>query len=248
MPPVVHPFSPPAAAPVGEGHGRYHMLIPAGGTGSRSGAAGPKQYQLVAGRRLIDHTVAACLAVPAVHQVWVVVAPGDTAYRSSDDRVVVVAVGGDTRAQSVHQGLGALRASGVPDTDWVLVHDAARCLLAPSDLQNLIDTCTNDPVGGLLALPLPDTLKVGVEGRVSATVDRVDKWLAQTPQMFRLGPLWAALERARPLGYAGVTDEASAMEAQGLQPLLVVGSARNIKVTYPDDFAVAAALLVQNRL
>ncbi|MEY2684803.1 MAG: 2C-methyl-D-erythritol 2,4-cyclodiphosphate synthase [Pseudomonadota bacterium] len=229
------------------GRDRYHVLIPSAGTGSRSGAEGPKQYQVVAGRRLIDHTVAACLAVPVVRQVVVVVAPGDVAYTPTDVRVQVAPVGGATRAQSVHNGLSALRLAGVPDSDWVLVHDAARCLLAPADLQRLIDTCTTDGVGGLLALPLPDTLKAGGAGRVLATVDRADKWLAQTPQMFRLGPLWAALESARPSGYAGVTDEASAMEAQGLQPLLVVGSARNIKVTYPDDFAVAAALLVQNR-
>jgi 2-C-methyl-D-erythritol 4-phosphate cytidylyltransferase len=125
----------------------------------------------------------------------------------------------------------------------VLVHDAARCLITAALVDALIDACADDAVGGLLALPLPDTLKRAVDGRVAATVPREDKWLAQTPQMFRLGALQQALVAQVPTGFAGVTDEASALEMAGLQPLLVVGSAHNFKVTYAQDFALAQAVL-----
>jgi 2-C-methyl-D-erythritol 4-phosphate cytidylyltransferase len=125
----------------------------------------------------------------------------------------------------------------------VLVHDAARCLIKPEQIRALMEACQNDAVGGLLGLPLPDTLKSSFEDRVAATISRSDKWLAQTPQMFRVGTLLAALDAA---GDA-VTDESSAMEAQGLKPLLVRGSAQNFKVTYPEDFALAEAIL-KNRL
>ena len=131
--------------------------------------------------------------------------------------------------------------------DWVLVHDAARCLIAPEAVSDLVEACRDDPVGGLLALPLPDTLKShtldGGTARVSSTVPREDKWLAQTPQMFRLGALHAALADAAATGFAGITDESSAMERLGLSPRLVPGSAQNLKVTYPADFAFAEAVL-----
>lgn len=110
-------------------------------------------------------------------------------------------------------------------------------------MDHLIDACLGDAVGGLLALPLPDTLKAEEGGRVASTVDRVDKWLAQTPQMFRLGALRDALAAHQKHGFAGVTDEASAMEVAGHHPLLVRGSAQNFKVTYPEDFALAEAVL-----
>lgn len=124
--------------------------------------------------------------------------------------------------------------------DWVLVHDAARCLVTATQINTLIDACADDAVGGLLAHKLPDTLKSEVNGRVAATLDRGDKWLAQTPQMFRIGALREALTQAGDK----VTDEASAMEALGLHPLLVAGSAQNFKVTYPEDFALAEAVLM----
>jgi len=120
-----------------------------------------------------------------------------------------------------------------------LVHDAARCLITPAQINALIDACASDEVGGLLALKLPDTLKSEVGGRVSGTLDRSDKWLAQTPQMFRLGALADALQQAGDT----VTDESSAMEFVGLAPKLVAGSAQNFKVTYPEDFALAEAVL-----
>jgi 2-C-methyl-D-erythritol 4-phosphate cytidylyltransferase len=151
-------------------------------------------------------------------------------------------VGGPTRAASVHNGLQALLKQSAQADDWVLVHDAARCLITPAQITALIVACQDDTVGGLLALPLPDTLKSSAAGRVAATVERHDKYLAQTPQMFRIGALIAALEAAEKRQLR-VTDESSAMEAQGLKPLLVHGSAQNFKVTYPEDFALAQAVI-----
>jgi 2-C-methyl-D-erythritol 4-phosphate cytidylyltransferase len=150
-----------------------------------------------------------------------------------------VACGGATRAASVAGGLEQLARRGASDHDWVLVHDAARCLVQPEWIDTLIDTCEQDAVGGLLAQPLTDTLKQEEGGRVQGTLPRKGKWLAQTPQMFRLGDLRRALAQAGD----GVTDEASAIEALGLRPMLVAGSALNIKVTWPEDFALAAAVL-----
>lgn len=241
--PVLRPFDDRADGPQ-----RLYALIPAAGVGSRSGAQGPKQYQRVAGRRVIDHTVAAFLAVPAIAGVGVVVAPGDTQYHAADERIRVWHVGGETRAHSVFNGLLALSGAGARAQDWVLVHDAARCLIRPADIERLIDACRDEPVGGLLALPLPDTLKqaTGQQAppRVQATVERGDKWLAQTPQMFRWQVLYRALAAREALGFQGVTDESSAVEALGERPLLVAGSSRNFKVTYPEDFAMAQALLM----
>jgi 2-C-methyl-D-erythritol 4-phosphate cytidylyltransferase len=156
---------------------------------------------------------------------------------------VVADCGGATRAASVGNGLAVLRGLGAADDDWVLVHDAARCLVTPAQITRLIEACAQDAVGGLLALKLPDTLKQEREGRVAATLARDDKWLAQTPQMFRLGLLQRALAAAG----AQVTDESSAIEALGLAPRLVAGSAQNFKVTYPEDFALAEAVLDARR-
>ena len=133
----------------------------------------------------------------------------------------------------------ALQQQGAADADWVLVHDAARCLVQPAWIDRLIDACLPDAVGGLLAHPVPDTLKLGAQGRVVETADRSHQWLAQTPQMFRIGMLRQALLAAG----AQVTDESSAMEAIGHSPLLVRGSALNFKVTHPEDFVLAQALL-----
>ena len=219
-------------------------LIPCAGTGSRSGAAGPKQYQPVAGQPMVQHTLAAFAAVPRITRTLVVVAPGDRFLQPGPSAVWVVAdAGGDTRAATVANGLAVLRSLGAGDDDWVLVHDAARCLVTPAQIMQLIDACAQDTVGGLLALPLPDTLKQEHDGRVAATLPRSDKWLAQTPQMFRLGLLQRALQQAG----ATVTDESSAIEALGLAPRLVPGSAQNFKVTYPEDFALAEAILQARR-
>ena len=221
-------------------HARCWALIPCAGSGSRAGGPGPKQYQPVAGRPMVQHTLAAFAAVPAVQRTLVVVAPGDRFLQPVPSAAWVVAdCGGATRAASVANGLAVLRSLGAGERDWVLVHDAARCLVTPQQIGQLIAACAQDEVGGLLALKLPDTLKQEQDGRVAATLERGDKWLAQTPQMFRLGLLQRALQTAG----TQVTDESSAVEALGLAPRLVSGSAQNFKVTYPEDFALAEAVL-----
>lgn len=219
---------------------RYFALIPCAGNGSRAGTAGPKQYERVAGQPMIWHTLSAFAGAKRIARTLVVVAPTDGFFeRNPTTSALVVPCGGATRAQSVANGLRELRRAGAVDTDWVLVHDAARCLITPELIDRLIDQCSNDEVGGLLAHPLPDTLKIGENGRVAATVVRTDKWQAQTPQMFRLGMLRQALEAAG----GDVTDESSAIEQMGLKPLLVEAGAQNFKVTYPEDFAMAEAVL-----
>ena len=221
---------------------RFFALIPCGGNGSRAGTATAKQYQPVAGRPLVLHTLAAFAVVEQVLKTLVVVAPDDVffdRYPASVD-FEVSRCGGASRAASVQNGLQALKSIGAQDYDWVLVHDAARCLVTSGQVNQLIDACSLDAVGGLLALKLPDTLKQESRGRVTATLDRAGKWLAQTPQMFRLGMLAEALRLAGP----GVTDESSAIEATGLQPKLVPGSAGNFKVTYPDDLRLAETILL----
>lgn len=219
-----------------------YALIPCAGVGARAGAAGPKQYEPLAGRPMVAHTLAALAAVPRIAATLVVLAPDDAAFETlvpARPGLWLARCGGATRAATVRAGLAALRLHGAGDADWVLVHDAARCLLQPAQVERLLDACSDDAVGGLLALPLADTLKQGADGRVAATVDRAGKWAAQTPQMFRLALLERALDAAGP----GVTDESSAVEALGLAPRLVEGSLDNFKITWPADFALAATLL-----
>jgi len=221
---------------------RCWALIPCAGTGSRAGAAGPKQYQALAGKPMVMHTLAAFAEVSRIDQTLVVVSPEDTFFQTPqalNASFLIAACGGSTRAGSVFNGLTALLVEGAVAHDWVLVHDAARCLITPEQINQLLDACLSDEVGGLLALPLPDTLKVSLGGRVAATLPRADKWLAQTPQMFRIGSLLEALE----LAGDAVTDESSAIESMGLSPKLVPGSAQNFKVTYPQDFELAQAVL-----
>jgi 2-C-methyl-D-erythritol 4-phosphate cytidylyltransferase len=219
---------------------RYFALIPCAGNGSRAGTAGPKQYERVGGQPMVWHTLSAFAGVKRIARTLVVVAPGDGFFeRNPTTSALVVPCGGATRAASVANGLRELRRAGAVDQDWVLVHDAARCLITPDLIDRLIDSCSQDEVGGLLAHPLADTLKIGEGGRVASTIARGGKWQAQTPQMFRLGMLRQALEAA---GDA-VTDESSAIEAMGLKPLLVEAGAQNFKVTYPEDFEMAEAVL-----
>ena len=224
---------------------RCLALVPCAGIGERAGTAGPKQYARLAGRALVAHTLDALLAVPRLHAVLVALAPGDAVFEHhapdfAGPRAWTARCGGATRAATVAAGLAELRRRGAADDDWVLVHDAARCLLRPAWVDRLIDACLGDDVGGLLALPLADTLKqADAAGCVAATVDRAGKWAAQTPQMFRLGLLQRALAAA---GDA-VTDESAAVEALGLAPRLVPGDAENLKLTWPADFALAERLL-----
>jgi 2-C-methyl-D-erythritol 4-phosphate cytidylyltransferase / 2-C-methyl-D-erythritol 2,4-cyclodiphosphate synthase len=219
---------------------RIHAIVPCAGVGVRAGAATPKQYAMLAGEPMVVHTLRALLAVQAIDHVMVVVSEGDDTLTKvmptqPDPRVRIVPAGGPTRAASVRAGLVQALADGAHHEDWALVHDAARCLIEASSVQRLIDACQADAVGGLLAWPLSDTLKQAQDGRSATTLARADKWLAQTPQMFRIGALLQALTAA---GDA-VTDEASAMELAGHAPLLVQGDSANIKVTWPQDLAVA---------
>lgn len=201
---------------------------------------------------MVAHTLDALALVPALAATLVVVAVDDTGFEAHAPRFAgpkswVARCGGATRAASVMAGLAALRDRGVADSDWVLVHDAARCLVRPAWVMRLINACRDDPVGGLLALPVGDTLKGAQSDRVQATLPRAGKWLAQTPQMFRLGLLQNALlkaqQNAQQHAADAVTDESSAVEAIGLQPRLVPGELENFKLTWPADFALAARLL-----
>jgi len=210
-------------------------IVPAAGVGQRAGRPDlPKQYRMLSGQPMLRRAVAALLADARIGQVRVAVSPGDERAGpalAGLPRTVCRPCGGPTRAATV---AAALADSGATDGDWILVHDAARPGLPPDALARLIDACLADPVGGLLALPVADTVKAGGP-RVRSTLDRDGLWLAQTPQMFRAGVLRAALAGARAAGVA-VTDEASAIEAAGHAPLLVPGALRNFKVTWPDDF------------
>ena len=220
---------------------RLFALVPCAGVGERSGAMGPKQYAALAGRSLVAHTLGALAGVQRLARTLVVLSPSDAQFEQHAPAFSgwVARCGGATRAQTVAHGLEALLERGAMAHDWVLVHDAARCLVRAEWIDMLIDACQDDAVGGLLALPVADTLKAERAGRVEATIDRAAKWQAQTPQMFRIGLLREALAHAG----SAVTDEASAVEALGHAPRLVPGALENFKVTYPADFDLAARLL-----
>ena len=225
---------------------RCYALVPCAGTGSRAGTDRPKQYVPLAGRPLVAHTLDALRRVPRLSATLVVLAPDDTLFdaalpnAAADARLWTARRGGATRAATVTAGLEELLSRGAAEDDWVLVHDAARCLVRPEWVTQLIEACEHDAVGGLLALPVADTLKQAEGGCVAATVDRSGKWAAQTPQMFRIGLLRRALREA---GDA-VTDESSAVEALGLRPRLVPGALENFKLTWPSDFGLAERLLM----
>ncbi|WP_062091568.1 2-C-methyl-D-erythritol 4-phosphate cytidylyltransferase [Caballeronia udeis] len=231
---------------------RLFALIPCAGSGSRSGAPMPKQYQTVGRHPMLRYSLAAFDACSEFAQTLVVLAPGDHHFddrRFAGLRFAVQRCGGTTRQASVFNGLAALTGFGARDDDWVLVHDAARPGLTPEMIRRLVAELKNDPVGGILALPVADTLKrieaegtAHVEGRIARTESRNGLWQAQTPQMFRLGMLRDAITRAQQDGH-DLTDEASAMEWLGHAPRLIQGSLRNFKVTYPEDFALASAML-----
>ncbi len=216
-------------------------VVPAAGVGSRMAAECPKQYLMLNGRAVLQHSLEALLVLPALRGIAVAIAEHDSQWLTlpaASDARVRRAKGGAARSDSVLSGLDALT-DVADDQDWVLVHDAARPCLALSDLQGLIDALADDDIGGLLALPVADTVKrADVDGRVQRTVDRAGLWLAQTPQMFRFKALRDALIGARDAGVS-VTDEASAIEWAGYQPKLVPGSANNIKITLPADLVLA---------
>lgn len=235
---------------------RLFALIPCAGTGSRAGSPIPKQYRTIAGRNLLYYSLAAFDACSEFTQTLVVLAPDDGYFdprRFGALRYAVRRCGGETRHASVHNGLLALAEFGARDDDWVLVHDAARPGITPELIRALVAAVRDDPVGGIVAMPVADTLKrvnssqcpAGGDGatpRIGATEPRDNLWQAQTPQMFRIGTLREALVQAQARGHA-VTDEACALESLGYAPRVVQGSLCNFKVTYPEDFALAEALL-----
>lgn len=222
---------------------RYFAIVPAAGSGSRFGAEKPKQYLSLLGRPMIFHTLAALVACPQIDRVWVILSPDDDYWQQYDwsdlgPKLETVRCGGETRAASVTNGLQAA-AMMAADDDWVLVHDAARPCLSAEMLAALFSDLADDPVGGILAVPVADTLKrANAEQRVAATEPRDGLWQAQTPQMFRYTRLLEALNHC-----AEVTDEAGAIEALGLKPRLVRSDTTNLKVTYPADLALAAMIL-----
>ncbi len=227
------------------GNERLFALVPCAGVGERAGVGLPKQYRVLAGGAVVTHSLHALAGVRRLANTLVVLSPSDTIFEQHCPQFEgwVARCGGATRALSVSKGLDDLLHRGARPDDWVLVHDAARCLLRPGWVDRLIDACLGDPVGGLLAIPVADTLKQEMNGRATETISRAGKWAAQTPQMFRLGLLRDALK----CGSANVTDEASAIESAGFQPRLVPGSVENIKLTWPEDFDLAQRLLSSAR-
>ena len=220
---------------------RLYGLVPCAGVGERAGAGVPKQYRLLAGRPMVAHTLGELGRVARLSATLVVLDPQDQRFERHTPGFTgwVCRRGGASRSQTVTNGLEELARRGAREHDWVLVHDAARCLVRAAWIDALIDACLDDPVGGLLAVPVADTLKSEVQGRAGADIERHGAWQAQTPQMFRLGALRQALARAP----AQVTDEAGAIQALGLAPKLVPGALENLKVTWPADFDLAERLL-----
>jgi len=216
---------------------RHVALIPAAGEGRRMGAAIPKQYLMVQGESLLRHVVRAFQQAERVDAIAIVVAPTDSEIDQHLDhlngrRPLILRVGGATRRDSVLNGMTALRANSfaLAEHDRVLVHDAARAGIRPAQIDAMIAQLESDPIGGLLALPVVDTVKRVCDGRIVATEDRAQLWLAQTPQLFPSGLLHQALER-----HPEVTDEARAMELEGWHPRVLPGSKGNLKVTVPAD-------------
>jgi len=219
-------------------------VLPAAGIGSRMQADCPKQYLTIGHQTILEHAIHALLRHPRITQVIVAISPEDQLFKTlpiaSDPRVLVTE-GGQQRADSV---LAGLQLAG--NAHWVLVHDAARPCLHPDDLERLLAITVHSKVGGILAAPVRDTMKRAQVGQnvISHTVERQDLWHALTPQLFPLELLKLCLQRALDEG-ATVTDEASALEHCGYHPLLVAGRADNIKVTRPEDLALAAFYLTQ---
>jgi 2-C-methyl-D-erythritol 4-phosphate cytidylyltransferase len=216
----------------------FWAVIPAAGVGARMRADRPKQYLPLAGRTLLEHTLDCFLGHPGLRGLVLALGRDDPYWPSlacAGDPRIERAEGGVQRAGSVLNALLRLEQLGAAPDDWVLVHDAARPNLARDDLDRLLGELGGDPVGGLLAVPARDTIKLaGADGKVARTLDRQLIWLALTPQMFRLGALRRALERGLASG-AAITDEASAMELAGAAPRLIEGRADNLKVTRPED-------------
>ena len=222
---------------------RFFAVVPAAGVGKRVGGNIPKQYLPIHGKSILEHTLTELLLVDRLEKIIVPVGAEDNHWQDllvfSSSRIMVTQGGGE-RVDSVLAGLNAC--VDADNNDWVLVHDVARPCVQAGSINQLIDTLQDHPVGGLLAVPATDTMKQAAGNDVLKTVDRSRLWHAQTPQMFPLSLLKESIEKGLAAG-ADITDEASAIELQGLQPRLVEGLRSNIKVTRPEDLALAAYYL-----
>ena len=228
---------------------KFFALIPAAGFGSRIGTTLPKQYLSLANKPMIYHAIHTFYRSSRITHIFIILSPDDFFWSHYDwtefsDKLVILKCGGTTRAESVLNGLTTIpSAATLEDKDWILVHDAARPCLSSSQLEFLMDEIADDETGGLLAIPVADTLKRGgIDHRSLNTEPRENLWQAQTPQMFRYHLLVNALSQA---DTTQVTDDASAIEALGLHPKLVVGNTHNFKVTYPQDLVLAELILQQ---
>jgi len=233
-----------------------HALLPTAGTGSRLGGALPKQFQTLAGKPMLSYALEAFIATPEIASIWVGVSPGfidHPIFSSLADKSPAIRFlpsGGPTRQETVRNTLAAMLKAGIPENDWVLVHDAARPGITPALIQKLIRVIANTNEGGILAMPMADTLKkveassaiAGSPVRVFKTIPREYLWQAQTPQMFGLKRLYDAIEEGIRLE-ADITDEASAIELAGMSPLLVEGATSNFKVTHPADWDLMQTIL-----
>ncbi|HFC6353420.1 TPA: 2-C-methyl-D-erythritol 4-phosphate cytidylyltransferase [Neisseria lactamica] len=219
-------------------------LIPAAGIGARFGTDKPKQYVEIGGKTVLEHTVCIFQNHPSIDMTVVVVSPEDVladGFQTAFAGVEVWKIGGRSRAETVRNGVAKLLETGLAaETDNILVHDAARCCLPSEALTRLIEQAGNAAEGGILAIPVADTLKRAEGGQISATVDRSGLWQAQTPQLFRAGLLCRALAAEN---LDGITDEASAVEKLGVRPLLIQGDVRNLKLTQPQDAYIVRLLL-----
>jgi 2-C-methyl-D-erythritol 4-phosphate cytidylyltransferase len=220
----------------------FYVIIPAAGTGNRMANALPKQYIPLAGKPIISHTVQVFFNHPRISGIHLALNPEDNFWRSLTlepaSKLKLHYTGGGSRSETVLNTLEAI-APQINEDDWILVHDAARPGLTHQLLDNLLNTLENDEVGGLLALPLADTLKkADSDNTVEKTIPRDNLWQAQTPQMFRYGLLKQALSSFK----GAPTDEAQAIEVLGFQPKLVQGELRNLKITYPQDLEILEAL------
>ncbi|MCW8869339.1 MAG: 2-C-methyl-D-erythritol 4-phosphate cytidylyltransferase [Proteobacteria bacterium] len=232
---------------------QLHLLLLAAGSGRRfaSGVSGmslPKQYVIINGQTVLEHSLAAFKNIN-LNSAVITVSPDDTqctTLKLKTDFPLSTTAGGQTRAESVRLGLKALQQAGADDSDWVLVHDAARCCVAEQEIQELIQRCITEQRGGLLVNPIHDTLKYSTDGlQVDKTINREQVFAALTPQMFSLGELLAALMSANDRNIS-ITDESSAMEAVGVQPLMIQGRASNIKLTRAEQLPQVEAFLSHN--
>ncbi len=213
-----------------------YVLIPCAGTGSRFGGSIPKQYTKIGAKTVIEHTLRVFLEIPEITEIVVVVHNADieiNKYALISPKIRVARVGSDTRAKTVLNGLNLLKCEA---NDWVLIHDAARCCVSPKAIKDMLLKLNEDKVGGILAIPVSDTLKYGNNGITTKTVDRSNLYHAQTPQMFRYHILNKALSSC---DLELITDDASAVEALGLPVRLIKGDVSNIKLTYTSDIKLA---------